>query len=308
MRYIGLDIGGTSIKAGLTDETGHILETRNALTIKDDLNGFLSTLTELIREFQKTHAIDAIGMGVPGLHSSKTQIIETSPNIPCLKKVNLEQLVAKQVHIKTVTENDANAAAYAEFVCGAAVGLQHVVHLTLGTGLGSGIILDGKLFTGTSGYAGEYGHTVIDVSSGRLCACGNHGCLETFVSATGIIITAKELMQRDPKSILHRLPRPLTSEKVYEAAQQGDATAIEVFRETGKYLGTACANLINSLDLQMIVIGGGVMAAGDLLMLSVKATAKGNAFPSPFGDCQIVQSKLWPDAGIIGAAMLARDR
>src|SRR5215471_4428029 len=135
MRYVGIDIGGTSIKAGLVDETGRVLESRRALTITNDLNRFLLTLTELIRAFQKTTAIDAIGIGVPGLHSSKTNIIETSPNIPCLTHVNLKDSLADQVHIRIVSENDANAAAYAEYVCGAGAGLQHIAYLTLGTGL-----------------------------------------------------------------------------------------------------------------------------------------------------------------------------
>jgi len=313
MRYVGIDIGGTNIKAGLIDETGRVLESRRALTIADDLNAFISTLTELIREFQKLAAIDAIGIGVPGLRSSKTHTIETSPNIPCLKKINLEQLVADQVHIRTISENDANAAAYGEYICGVGVGCRHMAHLTLGTGLGSGIILNGSLYTGASGFAGEFGHTVIRVTSpddkaARLCGCGNHGCLEAFVSASGIVATAEESMRSAPDSRLHGLSAPLTSEKIYEAAAEGDATAQEVFRETGRYLGIACANLINLLNLEMIVLGGGIMAAGDLLMCGIRAAAERSAFPSSYADCQIVQSKLWPNAGIIGAAMLARDR
>ena len=171
MDYIGLDIGGTSIKAGLVDQTGQILESQKAPTIIDDLNGFLSNLTELIRNFQKSFKVAAVGIGVPGLRNSKTHVVETSPNIPCLVRVNLEDLVADQVHLPVISENDANAGAYAEFVCGAGAGTRQMVYLTLGTGLGSGLILDGKLFTGASGYAGEFGHTVID-PNGRLCGCG----------------------------------------------------------------------------------------------------------------------------------------
>jgi glucokinase len=313
MHYLGIDIGGTSIKAGLIDVAGRVLESRRALTIAHDLNGFLSTLTELVREFQKIAAINAIGIGVPGLHSSKTHTIETSPNIPCLKQINLADILADQVHIRTVSENDANAAAYAEFVCGAGVGIRHLSHLTLGTGLGSGFVLNGSLFTGVSGYGGEFGHTVLNAGSrgqntGRLCACGNRGCVETYVSATGIVMTAEELMKETPESLLHDVDWPLTSEKIYEAAAKGDATAQNVFKETGWYLGIACANLINLLNLEMIIIGGGVMAAGDLLMNSAREVAKRHAFHSSYADCQIVQSKLWPDAGLIGAAMLARDR
>jgi glucokinase len=313
MHYLGIDIGGSSTKAGLIDETGRVLESRRALTITHDLNGFLSTLAELVREFQKIAAIDAIGVGVPGLHSAKTHIIQTSPNIPCLKQVNLAERLAEQVHIRTTSENDANAAAYAEFVCGAGGGVQHMAYLTLGTGLGSGLVLNGSLFTGTSGYGGEFGHTVLNAGSreqitSRLCGCGNRGCAETYVSATGIAITAEDVMKQAPESLLHEIEWPLTSEKIYEAAARGDITAQNVFKETGRYLGIACANLINLLNLEMIIIGGGVMAAGDLLMNSAREAAKRHAFPASYADCQIVQSKLWPDAGLIGAAMLARDR
>jgi glucokinase len=297
MYYIGLDIGGTTIKAGLVDETGQVLEARKAPTVVNDLNGFLSNLTELIRDFQKSIPVDGVGIGIPGLRNSKTHVVVTSPNIPCLSNVNLEDIVANQVHTRVVSENDANAGAYAEFVCGAGAGTRHMAYLTLGTGLGSGLILDGRLFTGTSGYGGEFGHTVIN-SDGRLCGCGNRGCLETVVSGTGIVRTAEEKGMRGP----------LTAEIVYEAAAGGDATAQEVFKETGTWLGIACANLINLLNIEMIVIGGGVMASGEFLLETARHAAGRHAFPSSFRDCQIVQSKLWPDAGVIGAGMLARDR
>ena len=313
MHYLGIDIGGTSIKAGLVDETGQILASRRASTITDNLNGFVSTLADLVRSFKTGASISAIGIGIPGLHSFKTNITETSPNIPCLKRVNLGEILADQVHIRTVTENDANAATYAEFACGAGVGLRHMAHITLGTGVGSGFIFNGSLFTGASGYGGEFGHTIMSAGpaqqkTGRRCACGNLGCVEMFVSATGIVITAEEMMHDAPESRLHQVPQPLTSEKIHDVALAGDVTAINVFNETGHYLGIACANLINLLNLEMIVIGGGVVAAGDLLMNAALKSAQRHAFPSSYADCQIVQSKLWPDAGMIGAAMLARDR
>jgi glucokinase len=307
MYYLGLDIGGTTIKAGLIDETNHVLETRRAPTIVNDLRGFISKVTELIHDFQKSAAIDAVGMGVPGLRSSKTHLIETSPNIPCLKNVNLEEAVADEVHLKVVTENDANAGAYAEFVCGAGVGLQHLAYLTLGTGLGSGLVLNGSLYTGASGYGGEFGHTIIN-PEGRLCGCGKRGCVETVASATGIVITATEKLKIARGSLLHSVPPPLTAEKIYDAAVRGDETAREVFKETGRWLGIACANLINLLNLEMIIVSGGVMASGEVLLGNASEIARQYAFAPSSGDCQIVQSKLWPDAGMIGAALLARDR
>src|SRR2546427_6005867 len=214
MYYLGLDIGGTTTKAGLIDENNRVLESRKAPTVIDDLKGFISKLTELIRDFQKSAAIDAIGIGVPGLRSSKTHVIETSPNIPCLKNLNLEELVAEEVHLKVVTENDANTGAYAEFVCGAGAGLRHLAYLTLGTGLGSGLILNGSLYTGASGYGGEFGHTVID-PNGRLCACGKQGCIETVASGTGIVTTAKEKLKSGRNSRLNEIAAPLTAEKIY---------------------------------------------------------------------------------------------
>lgn len=297
MYYLGLDIGGTTVKAGLVDETGNILESRKAPTVIDDLNGFISKLTELIRDFQKSVALEAVGIGIPGLRSLRTHVVETSPNIPCLKNVNVEEKVADQVHLRVVSENDANAGAYAEFVCGVGAGTQHMAYLTLGTGLGSGVVLDGKLFTGRSGYAAELGHTVID-PDGRLCGCGNRGCLETLVSAPAMVVTARQKMKN----------APLTAEEIYDAAARGDAAARAVFEQTGRYLGIACANLINLLNLDMIVIGGGVMASGEMLLQPAIDEARRRAFAPSFQDCRIVQSKLWPDAGLIGAAMLARDR
>jgi glucokinase len=307
MHYIGLDIGGTTIKGGLIDETGRVLEALSTPTVINDLDGLLSKLTELIHNFQKSVAIDAVGIGIPGLRSSKTGIIETAPHIPCLNRVNVEDLVANQVHLRVVSENDANAGAYAEFVCGAGVGIKNMVYLTLGTGLGSGLILNGSLFVGGYGFGGELGHTTID-PEGRMCACGNRGCLETIVSATGIVMTAQEKMKNGTPTLLRQLDGPLTSEMIFDAAGRGDAVARATFEQTGKYLGIACANLINLLNPEMIVIGGGVMASGEMLLHSAIEEVHRRAFAPSARCCEIVQSRLWPEAGMIGAAMLARDR
>src|SRR5205085_4172626 len=233
-----------------------------------------------------------------GLRSSKTHVMVTSPNIPCLNNVNLEQLVADEVHLEVVRENDANAGAYAEFMCGAGLGLRDLAYLTLGTGLGSGLILNGSLYTGASGYGGEFGHTLIK-PEGRRCGCGKTGCIETVASATGMVITARERLETARSGLLNEAPPPLTAEKIYDAAVRGDETAREIFAETGRWLGISCANLINLLNLEMIVIGGGVMASGDLLLSAANEMARRYAFTPSFEDCQIVQSKLWPDAGMI---------
>jgi glucokinase len=171
-----------------------------------------------------------------------------------------------------------------------------MLYLTLGTGLGSGLVLNGKLYNGASGYAAEFGHT-IGHPGGRQCACGNRGCVEAYVSGTGMVNTALEKGR----------PDFLTAEMIFDAARAGDEAARAIFDETGRHLGQACANLINLLNPEMIVVGGGVMASGDALLRPAIEEAGRRAFPPAFKDCQIVQSKLWPDSGLIGAAMLARD-
>lgn len=307
MYYLGVDIGGTNIKAGIVDESGQIHATGSTRTVVDDLAGLVSTLAELIRNFQKTAAIESAGIGVPGFRSLRTGKIEASPNIPCLQDVSLETELAGRVQMPVVTENDANAAAYGEFQMGAGRGTQHMICLTLGTGLGSGLILDGMLFRGASGYGGEFGHVVV-TSDGRPCSCGSQGCLETVVSATGIVLTALEKLADGRRSMLREVSIPLVAEAIYDAAKRGDELAIEVFEQTGRYLGLACANLINLFNPNTIVIAGGVMASGETLLQPAREEAERHSLKPSYDDCRIVQSELWPKAGIIGAALLARDR
>lgn len=305
MNYVGIDIGGTNIKAGLVDDSGTVCDTRQIPTIVDDIDGLISSLTKIVHEFQTEARIDAVGVGIPGLRSTRSHLIETSPNIPCIHNLNLEVLLSKQLGMPVVTENDANAGAYGEWVCGAGRGLQHMAYITIGTGLGSGLILSGSLYRGASGYAGEMGHIHVE-PMGRKCACGAVGCLETYVSAPGIVATAREFMGNKPSS-LDSLPE-LTAEAIYDAAIAGDAVAVVTFGGTGIFLGIACSDLINLLNLESIIIGGGVMASGELLLNIASSEVKRRAFEPAARICPIVQSQLWPNAGLIGAAMLARDR
>jgi glucokinase len=296
MNYVGIDIGGTNIKAGLIDDTGAIRDTRQTSTNADDLDGMLRILTTLIAKFQASASIDGIGIGIPGLRSTRTHLIETSPNLPCIHNLDLEALLSKQLNLPVITENDANAGAYGEWIAGCGRGLQYMAYLTIGTGLGCGLVLSGALYRGAAGYAGEMGHVHIE-PNGRACACGSIGCLETRVSAPGLIVTARE-----------RGLEVFTAEAVYNAAMKGNEAALAAFDDTGRFLGIACADLINLLNLEMIVIGGGVMAAVELLLRPLSAEVRRRAFEPAARICPIVQSQLWPDAGMIGAAMLARDR
>jgi glucokinase len=299
MNFVGLDIGGTTIKAGLVSESGVVLSTHQAPTIVDSIEGLIETLARLVAHFESVARFEAVGMGIPGIRSTRTHLVEASPHIPSIHHVNLEELLSKRLKLKVVSENDANAGAYAEWTCGAGKRLDHMAYLTIGTGLGGGLILSGKLYRGASGYAGEMGHVTVE-PDGRRCACGSTGCLETRVSGPGIVETAREL-SRDPASAA------LTAESVYKAACAGDKVASEAFEVTGRFLGIACANLINLLNLEMIVIGGGVIASGDLLLDSTRREVRRRAFEPAARICPIVQSQLWPDTGLIGAAMLARD-
>jgi glucokinase len=297
MNYIGIDIGGTGIKAALTDDSGVVLDNVKTPTPADDLQDLLASVSGLVAKLQRQTTVAGVGVGIAGLLNARTRIMETSPNIPCLNRVDLEQKLRNALSVHVITENDAKAGAYGEWTAGAGKGMKHMAYVTIGTGLGCGLVLSGNMFRGTSGYAGELGHTVVE-PWGRPCPCGSHGCLETRVSATGIVQTARELNAASENT---------TAESLYEAAIRGDRVAQSIFEETGRYLGIACSNLINLLNPEAIVIGGGVMASGDLLLGAARAEAQKRAFPPSARDCAIVQSQLWPDSGTIGAAMLARD-
>jgi glucokinase len=297
MHYIGIDVGGTTIKAGRVDALGSVSESSSTSTPQDNLNLLIAALEDLVSQLRTNASIAGVGIGVPGLRNARTRTIQTSPHIPCLRDVNLEERLQQKLGMPVITENDANAAAYGEWRCGTGKGLHHLAYITLGTGLGCGLILSDALLRGTSGYAGELGHTVVE-TGGRQCACGATGCVETRISAIGIVQTARDLKVSGDIS---------TAEAIYKSAMQGDVTARAVFEETGRYLGMVCANLMNLLNPQAIVIGGGVMAAGDLLLDAAREEARHRAFTPSALDCPIVQSQLWPNAGMIGAAMLARD-
>jgi glucokinase len=219
-----------------------------------------------------------------------------SPNIPCIHNLDLEALLSKELKLPVIVENDANAGAYGEWVAGSGKGKSYMAYLTIGTGLGCGLVLSGNLYRGAAGYAGELGHVHIE-PNGRACACGSIGCLETRVSGPGLVATAREQGLEE-----------FTAEGVYNAAMHGNEAALLAFDETFRFLGIACSDLINLLNLELIAIGGGVMAAGELVMKPVAAEVRRRAFEPSARICPIVQSQLWPDAGMIGAAMLARDR
>jgi glucokinase len=249
-----------------------------------------------------------VGMGAPGPLDRAKGIVIVAPNLGW-RNFPLRDAVADRVRIPATLDNDANCATMGEWWRGAAQGTRNVVGLTIGTGIGGGIVLDGKLYHGASDVAGEIGHTTID-STGRYCRCGNYGCLEAYASGPAIALRAREALERDEASILHRMVSDdfgqLTAAIVYDAANHGDALALELVRDTAKFLGTGVANLLNLLNPDVVVITGGVTRAGDPLFVPLRAEVKRRAFRPAVDACRIVPGKLAGTAGMVGAVATFR--
>jgi glucokinase len=310
--FIGIDLGGTTIKAALVNATGEILHEMRVETEHKDSDRLLAQLITIAQELSKHSEGRAasIGIGVPGLVNSKTNRVEIMPNLPNLAEVDVSALLARETGLPAVLDNDANAATYAEHQAGAARGKRDVFFVTLGTGIGSGLIMNGQIYRGANGFAGEFGHMTID-PEGIECGCGNIGCLETIASGPNIVRRTRERLYRDRTSSLSLLAIPrdreLTAEDIARAAQSGDEMSQLMMERTGMFLGIALAAVVNLLNIEMIVMGGGVMEAGDLILKPTTKEVRRRAFPPSFRDCEIVKAELGPSAGVIGAALLGRD-
>ncbi|HWF88603.1 MAG TPA: ROK family protein, partial [Pyrinomonadaceae bacterium] len=250
----------------------------------------------------------AIGVAIPGLVNRQTDRVIAPRDLPPTITSNLHGDLMRATGIRAELENDANAAAYGEFKVGAGRGARNLFYMMIGNGIGGAIILDGKLWTGASGFAGEVGHITID-TEGLQCVCGNTGCLETVASAPSIVRRARERLNRDSTSSLSRLAlnKSFTAEDVAHQANEGDDFALMMIERTGKYIGTGVASVINLLNIERIVLGGGVMDAGELILNPIIQEVKRRAFQPCFEATEIVAAKLGLDAAPIGAALLARD-
>ena len=307
----GVDLGGTNLRAANIDRDGCIHERIKKPTPKsDDANDIVLAIASAVRESEsecqkRGGRIHAVSVVVPGSVQVETGIVVNAPNINCLQGFRLAAALESELDRPVLLENDANAAALGEMWRGAARGCQTIICLTLGTGVGGGIILDGRLWRGIDGTAGEIGHTSVEPFGGVKCKCGNFGCLEVYASAKAISRMAREGLGRHPGSSLHSIaPGKLTSEKVYRAAIAGDELALSVFHSMGDYLGVAIANVVNIFNPEMIVIGGGVSAAWDLFADHAREEVMKRAFPVPAKRCQIVRAECGDDAGLLGAAWL----
>jgi len=297
------DLGGTHLRAATVDQKGriHCRFKQNTPQVKD-ANAIVDAIVTAVDECGGVDQISAVSLVVPGTVNVEEGAVVKAPNLPCLDGFRLSAALTEQLHVPAILENDANAAAVGEMWQGAAVGCNTIICVTLGTGVGGGIILNGKLWRGVDGAAAEIGHMCVDPFGGVACTCGSRGCLEVFASATAIVRMTREASPRYPESVLHGV-EDRTAEMIFEAGQEDDELALEIFRRMGVYLGIGLANLINILNPEIIVIGGGVVNGWDLFEKHMHQQVEERAFP--LLRVKIVRAKCGDDAGLLGAARLA---
>ena len=307
---LGIDIGGTNTKFGLVNHRGDILEKGSIKTDEyENVEDFIAALHKKIEPLIQKHCseknFDGIGVGAPNANYY-TGTIEHAPNLRWKGVVPFAELMSKQFGVPCKMTNDANAAALGEMMFGAARGMKDFIMITLGTGVGSGIVSNGQLIYGHDGFAGELGHTVVKPGGRKHWSTGSEGTLEAYASATGIAITAKKFRAEFPESMLNDFPEErINSKTVHECAKKGDPMAIEVFRYTGQKLGEALANFVMFSSPQAILLFGGVIKAGEFLLKPTRIHMERNLLPIFRGKVNLVFSELdEADAAILGASAL----
>lgn len=315
-RYIvGVDLGGTNIVAGAMTEDGSEIHAVRSIPTKSEAGDegvagrMVALVEEVIAETERETAATrtdfiGVGVGAPGPLDREHGIVIIAPNLGWTN-FPLRQRIHDRLSLPTTLDNDANCATFGEWWQGAARGAKNVVGLTIGTGIGGGLILNGALYHGSSDMAGEVGHTTIDMN-GRYCKCGNYGCLEAYASGPAIATRAREVLVREGmksaiRDMVHGRLEEITAQTVYEAAKGGDQLASEIVKDTGRYLGAGVANLLNIFNPDRVVIAGGVTAAGDALFVPLKAEVRRRAFTPAVNAVQIVAGQLPGTAGVVGA-------
>lgn len=309
---MGVDIGGTNTVFGIVDARGNVVASGSIKTQKHaDFDSYMEELhaemERLIKANDAEDKIQGIGIGAPNANYY-TGEIQNPPNLPWGDVIPLAEKMSKAFGgIPVAITNDANAAALGEMTYGAARGLKDFIMITLGTGVGSGIVINGQLVYGHDGFAGELGHLVVKRNNGRICGCGRTGCLEAYCSATGVARTAREFLElRSEPSLLRNLSvEDITSKDVYDVAMQGDKMAQEIFEYTAKILGDALADMVAFSSPQAIILFGGLAKSGDLLLKPLKEEFEKALFPIFKGKCKILVSELKEaDAAVLGASAL----
>ncbi len=312
--YLGIDLGGTNIKAGVVDDAGRpassvSLETRAA-------RGPEVGLATLDRAGRLAVAgsglswddVASVGLGTPGTMDIQAGLLLEPPNLPGWDNLPIRDLLADRLGKPTILQNDANAAAYGEYWVGAGRGSRSLVMFTLGTGIGCGVIEEGRIIEGRNSHGAECGHIIIQMEGGRICPCGGVGHLEAYASATALVKRAVEAIETETGSLLYTLYERggLTSRAINEAANAGDPLAVRLMRETARYLAVGTATLMHTIDPDIILFGGGMIAAGDRFLNDIRSDIHRLAFPTPAKQTRVAYAQLGGDAGFIGAAGCAR--
>lgn len=307
---IGMDLGGTAVKVGLVDQKGKIYDSQESPTLAEtnSLDAIYKNMVHTVEELMSRHeekSIIGIGIGSPGAIDPKEgKIVMGIENIPVLNGFPLAKKLQETFKMKTYIDNDANNAARGELLFGAGKGSKDMVVVTVGTGIGGAIIMDGKIVPGVNNYAGEIGHMVI-VAGGRECSCGNFGCWETYGSVTAMVRHAKAMISRGYDTTLSQYyPDSINGMVIEEEVKNGDKIAEMVFNQTCSYLGIGIANLINILNPEKVIVGGGISKAGEFLLCRIRDSARIHAMPRAWEAVEVVAAKLANKAGVLGSAAL----
>lgn len=311
---LGIDLGGTKILTAVVTSQGKMLSRDHSATPAVEgreavIQSILDSVCRALDQAGITASdLGAIGIGAPGLSNPDTGILYTSPNLPGWRDVPLRDIIEREIDKKAFLINDANAAALGEYYFGAGRGTRHFIYITISTGIGGGIVIDGKIYTGSSGTAGEVGHMTID-DNGPFCSCGNSGCWETLASGTALAREARNRMKEGANtSILDYTSgdiEKVTAQIIQTAAERGDALATELIARTGYYVGVGLANLINIFNPELIVIGGGLSNMGDMLLGPAFKTAEERAFKETYRTVHFAPAELGRDSGVLGVAAFA---
>lgn len=310
---LGIDLGGTNCRGALLFADGRIVASRRLTTrIEDGLEALLDRLAGMVHDLLATASDlgghpDVLGIGTPGIIAADGSVV-TSPNLPPLNGIPLAERLRKRLGLSVAVVNDANAIAWGEARFGAGRSFDSFLTVTLGTGVGGGLVLNRRLWAGADGAAGEVGHLMVE-PEGRPCGCGGRGCLEQYASATGMVKTVRELLAAGQASPLSRLPeKELDSRLVGEAARQGDVVARAALETAGRRLGQVFAGVANLLNLDGVVVTGGASESLDLMRPALEQELRRRAFAVPARRLQIRRGEAGEDAGILGAALLALER
>jgi len=309
---IGVDVGGTKVLGGVVDEIGSVVKTARRDTPREGGAALTQTIADVAKELMAEFTIDSVGVSVAGFVSSDRKTMLATPNIAGWNGVDLDYQLTSLIGLPVVIENDANAAAWGEARFGAGRGKEHMLMLTVGTGIGGGIIVNGELYRGAFGIAAEIGHIRV-VPEGHLCGCGARGCFEQYGSGNALMRHAREAIAASPDIARNLLSRGdgtlegLTGKAITDAARDGDAVALAAFNTTAQWLGAGIATLSVILDPECVVIGGGVIDAGDILLEPTRAAlVRYMPFAGKHPYPEIIGAQLGNEAGLVGVADLAR--